>query len=179
MHKEVKQFIKQTRKIYPEFFYLSSVIEFGSQNINGSPRKYFWFCDYTGIDLAPGRGVDITCPAHLYEGNKAMCVVSTEMLEHDEHWEQSLHKMFESLIGGGLLLITCAGPLRPEHGTKRTEPWCSPFTTDYYRNITKNDFKHILPEELFLNYHLKYERHLQDLMFRGIKKPTPVMMQNF
>lgn len=174
MHIEVEQFIKRVRKEYWHKFRLRKVLEVGSKNINGSPRKYFWFCDYTGIDLSKGRGVDKViniCDMPFYENYlKYQTVISTEMLEHCEEWEEALAAMYHFLQRDGLLIITCASDERMEHGTKRTTPYASPDTTDYYRNISKEDFKSVLPESLFSAYVLMNARDKQDLQFYGIKK---------
>src|SRR4029077_9944687 len=155
MHNAVKYFIREVRKELPHKFRLRKVLEEGSKNINGSPRKYFWLCHYTGIDLSAGKGVDMIGSLHsLYYTNELKdksfdVVISTEMLEHNTMWQNSLTEMYSVLKPGGLLLITSASDDRLEHGTKRTTPECSPDTTDYYRNISKQDFKSILPPDLF------------------------------
>lgn len=170
MHNAVKKFIKEVKEEIPYKFRLRKVLEVGSHNINGSPRKYFWFCKYTGIDISKGKGVDIVGTFSEIElDKKYQVIISTEMLEHDSQWEKSLQKMYDLLLPGGLLLITCAGPDRKEHGTKRTNPECSPDTTDYYRNISTEDFKSVLPEYLFEHYVLMYARGMNDLQFYGIK----------
>lgn len=175
MHIEVHKFIKRVRKELPHKFRLRNVLEVGSKNINGSPRKYFWFCDYTGVDLSNGKGVDVVMdfttagliqlPTFNYD-----VVISTEVLEHCERWEMCLKRMYWLLKPGGLLLITCASDDRIEHGTKRTTPYASPDTLDYYRNISKDDFRSVLPPELFSSYVLMNARDKQDLQFYGIKK---------
>lgn len=182
MHNAVKQFIKEVRSEtsskygFRSFFRFKKVLEVGSKNINGSPRKYFWFCNYTGIDLSMGKGVDVVARlknlffGSYYEFKYYDVVLSCEMLEHDETWEDSLMIMNTILKPGGLLLITCAGPDRAEHGTKRTSPQDSPDTTDYYRNISTEDFRSVLPPELFTHYTLMYGRGMNDLYFWGIKK---------
>jgi SAM-dependent methyltransferase len=177
MHREVKSFVKQVRKEtrskywMRSFFRNKKVLEVGSHNINGSPRQYFWFCDYTGVDISNGKGVDIVGRFSEIEFNdKYDVVISTEMLEHDSDWENSLQKMYQLLKAGGLLIITCAALDREEHGTKRTTPQLSPDTTDYYRNISKEDFRGILSRGLFSNYLLQYARGENDLQFYGIKK---------
>ena len=123
------------------------------------------------MDISIGSGVDIVGKFSDIEFNdKYDVVISTEMLEHDNDWENSLTKMYQLLKTGGLLIITCAAPDREEHGTKRTTPECSPDTTDYYRNISKEDFRGILPRGLFTKYLLQYKRGENDLQFYGIKK---------
>lgn len=181
MHNAVKHFIKQVRKETSSKYGLRSyfrnkkVLEVGSKNINGSPRKYFWFCDYTGVDLSKGKGVDKVGAVNDFETFIGLdwqyeVVISTEMLEHDKEWVSSLKTMYELLKPNGLLLITCAAPDRQEHGTKRTSPQDSPDTTDYYRNISAEDFRSVLPPSLFTHYTLMYGRGQNDLYFWGIKK---------
>lgn len=173
MHGAVKSFIKEVKNDLPYKFRNRTVLEVGSHNINGSPRKFFWFCRYTGVDISKGRGVDIVGNFNDVKFDKQyQVVVSCEMLEHDKTWDKSLRKMYNLLQDNGLLLITCAGPDRMEHGTARTTPEASPDTTDYYRNISKEDFKSILPPELFDMYVLQYGRGENDLYFYGIKKST-------
>lgn len=172
MHNEVKQFIKSVRKIFPHKFRNKRVLEVGSHDINGTIRKLFWICRYTGVDISHGKGVDIVgrlSDVHL-QLSRYQTVISTECLEHDETWEKTLRIMYDSLDDEGLLVVTCAGPDRAEHGTKRTTPQCSPDTTDYYRNISREDFKRVLPPDLFICYVLQYARGESDLQFYGVKR---------
>lgn len=174
MHPAVHSFIREVRKERPYKFRLRKVLEVGSKNINGSPRKYFWFCKYVGIDLSKGKGVDLVCDIcdMKYADNfeKWDCVVSCEMLEHCSQWKKALERMFHFTKPKGMILITCAGIHRGEHGTTRTSPKDSPDTNDYYRNISTDDFKSVLPSELFSHYMLMYGRGKNDLYFYGIKK---------
>ena len=172
MHREVKQFIKSVRKELPHKFRLRDVLEVGSKNINGSPRKYFWFCSYEGIDLSEGKGVDIVGNfAEMNFGHDRYdVVICCEVLEHCKEWKEVLEKMAIVLKPGGLMIMTCASTDRQEHGTRRTTPFASPDTPDYYRNISKEDFKSVLPSELFDLYVLMNGRDKQDLYFYGIKK---------
>lgn len=174
MHKEAKQFVRQVKAEYPEYFNGKKVLEVGSLDINGSVRKYFVDCDYTGIDRSDGRGVDIVCDAWSFvvlPETKFDVVISTEMLEHDKTWMMSLERMYRNLKPNGLLLITCAGPTRAEHGTTRSDGgWASPSTPDYYRNISTEDFASVLPATLFSKSYLGYRSDHADLYFVGIKQ---------
>ncbi len=175
MHYEIGQFIKRVRRELYWKFRLRKVLEVGSANINGSPRKYFYFCNYIGIDLSAGKGVDIVgkLPYLITQEGwwaKFDVCISTEVLEHDETWEATLKYMYYSLKIGGLMIITCASDERQEHGTLKTTPFASPDTLDYYRNISKEDFRSILPPTLFGLYVLMNGRDKQDLYFYGIKK---------
>jgi SAM-dependent methyltransferase len=170
MHKEVRQFIRSVRSKYPQYFFFKKVLECGSLNINGSVRRHFWFCDHFGIDVGPGRCVDMICPAmHFKQPEAYDVVISTEMLEHDKDWKDSLRQMYSNLKPGGLMIITCACVTRPEHGTKRTSPQDSPHTTDYYYNIPLWEFRSVMPDCYFDKHYLTHERGMQDLMFWGIK----------
>lgn len=182
MHGQVNLFIEEVKKKYPHFFKEKKVLEVGSLDINGSIRPYFENCDYTGLDLGEGKGVDIVGPIHEHHIGTLDTgqiiywaydvIVSTEMLEHDVHWKESLVSMYNNLKPGGLLILTCAGPNRHEHGTKRTTPQDSPFTTDYYRNISMKDFMEVLPlPKNFADFKLNLVRGDTDLQFYGIKHP--------
>lgn len=171
MHTEVTHHIIKTKNLFTEYFSNKKILEVGSLDINGSIRGAFHNCEYIGLDVGEGKGVDVVCPIHEYiHPLEFDVVVSTEMLEHDVHWQDSLKQMYENLKPGGLLILTCAGPQRQEHGTTRTTPGDAPFTNDWYRNITLEDFSSILPKELFNEYYLAYTRGDTDLNFYGIKK---------
>lgn len=172
MHNAVKTFLKEVRKEFPYKFRFKKVLEVGSKNINGSPRQFFWFCDYTGIDLSKGKGVDVVGKISYVDFGigEYDVVISTEVAEHDNEWQSTFIMMYHHLKPGGLLIITCAGPDRAEHGTKRTTPEASPDTTDYYRNISTEDFKSVLSHAMFIQYTLMYARGKNDLQFYGIKK---------
>ncbi len=155
-------------------------MEVGSLDINGSVRQFFTDCFYHGIDLGEGPGVDEV--AHVTQLDFSSgptdspydVIISTEALEHDARWAKSLQKMHALLRHGGLLIITCAGPTRAEHGTARTDcGWASPSTSDYYRNISTEDFSSVLPANLFSKAYLGYRSDHADLYFAGIKAEKP------
>jgi len=176
MHPESWRFIQSVKDAHPEYFHDREVLEVGSLNINGTVRQFFSNCQYTGIDLGEGDCVDMV--AHVTElatHGPFDVVISSEALEHDERWMESLRAMYALLKPDGLLLITCAGPTRPEHGTTRTDTYSSPFTTDYYRNISKEDFMEILPPDKFSECTIGYERGQEDLNFWGVKRVDNVV----
>ncbi len=106
-------------------------------------------------------------------GDPMDVVISSEALEHDKKWQASLQKMYNLLKPSGILIITCAGPGRPEHGTNQTDSEASPHTLDHYRNISVEDFASVLPANLFSKSHLGYcgypDSPTEDLYFVGIK----------
>lgn len=170
MHLEVLKFISQIKVKYPQRFENADVLECGSQIINGSPRGMFTRGTYLGIDLGPGAGVDHICKAKDFNApNQFDVVITTEMLEHDIDWMLSLEAMYRNLKHNGLFIMTCATDRRREHGTKRTTPNASPFTPDYYGNISEAAFKIALEPEKFSEYKLQTVRGNEDLQFYGIK----------
>lgn len=182
-HKEQRRFCWSVVRKFPAHFFKKNVIDVGSLDINGNNRPYFFFCNYMGIDIVPGKNVSRVGPAkdvlkelrevYLYKhcGLKVIdTIISTEMLEHDSTWKESLNEMYSTLRPGGLLLITCAGDGRPEHGTSQHHPDDSPLTNDYYCNISNNMFASVLPPALFKTYFLNQDPRNCDLQFFGIKK---------
>jgi SAM-dependent methyltransferase len=172
MHKEVSNFIKEVRSKHFGRFVGTRVLEVGSLDINGSVRKHFTLCRYTGIDLSKGKGVDLVHDISQPLLNKGQfdVVISTEMLEHARHWKDCLVNMYNLVLTGGLFILTCAGTQRDEHGTTRTSPKDSPFTNDHYRNIDIKDFSSALPPHYFDKYFIEERRDGKDLVFYGIKK---------
>jgi SAM-dependent methyltransferase len=143
-HPAQRAFFERIRAEFPEHFYGIQAIDFGSLDLNGSLRDLFSDCRYTGVDIHAGRNVDVISWAHEYQSDPVDTIVSGEMLEHDPHWMQSLRHMYELLKGGGLLVVSAAGPKRAEHGTTRTPETIPTWDQrtygedpNYYRNITK------------------------------------------
>lgn len=163
---------------YPEFFKNKKVVDFGSLDINGCNRWLFDDCDYTGVDIGKGPNVDVVSKAHEFNAPDGTydVVVSTEMFEHDKHLDLSLPNMVRVLKPKGLFFFTCAGVGREEHGTRRTSPEASPFTSqedegwsDFYENVTEAKIRSILDiDGMFKTY--DFSTHGTDFRFFGIKK---------
>ena len=58
-HPQQAEFFATVREHYPNSFKSARVLEVGSLDINGSVRELFEKCDYTGVDLQMGPGVDL------------------------------------------------------------------------------------------------------------------------
>lgn len=171
MHPNIREFVEEVRDRYPRRFCGAAVLEVGARNVNGSVRDLFEDCDCIGLDLVPGEGVDLVCHAREFvRPGEFDTVISTEALEHDRHWRDSLRQMAENLTPGGLLVVTCAGPGRQEHGTTEHEPDDSPATNDYYQNLRIADVAPVLPCDEFDRLRLAYERDRQDLVCWGVKR---------
>lgn len=134
MHTQVERFLHEVAARLPEVATSQRVMEFGAYDINGSPRGVFAMAqEYVGLDWRPGPGVDVVSLAHEYDGypdGYFDAVVSTEMLEHDPFWRQSVARMVHLVRPGGCLVLTCAGPQRPAH-----EMDCTP-GAGYYAGIS-------------------------------------------
>jgi SAM-dependent methyltransferase len=173
-HREQREWCELVKYAHDEFFVGTNVLDIGSLDINGNNRYLFEQCNYTGIDIGEGKNVDVVCSGHLFESDDLFdVVISTECFEHDEHWELTLKNVINNLLkDGGMFLFSCAAPGRPEHGTKKTSPKDSPFTTDYYRNLSEEDIRSVLDcDNIFSNYKFKTRTEFpQDLYFYGIKK---------
>lgn len=188
-HTEQLDFIRSIRGMHPRHFSNKRVLEVGSLNINGSVRQFFSNCDYLGIDVGPGEGVDIVCPGQDYNAPDESfdTIISTECFEHNPYWRETFANMVRMTKSNGLILFTCATTGRKEHGTNRTCKHSSPLTIDlgwgdYYQNLTENDFrKEFNFTDAFESHQFSNNLESFDLYFYGIKKATnriPIDLQN-
>jgi SAM-dependent methyltransferase len=152
------------------------VLEVGSLDLNGSVRKFFSGCEYIGVDVAPGKGVDLVCEGQMvgFQTGHFDTVISCEAMEHNPYWVETTANMFRLCRPGGLVIISCATHGRPEHGTTRTNPADSPLTVglnwDYYRNLSEKDFINTFPlERWFSSFSFFRNWNSYDLFFVGIR----------
>lgn len=172
-HHDQQQFCLSVREQFPAYFIGTKVLEIGSQDLNGSLRPLFTACDYTGLDLGEGPGVDVVCDGADYDAPAASydVVLSTECFEHTPRWVEIFRNMVRLTRSGGLIFTTCASTGRPEHGTSRSNAWASPWTNDYYANVSETEFLYKLqPEEDFSRWELTYNPGFCDLYFWGVRK---------
>ena len=172
-HESQIEFMLSVKAKFPERFSGCRVLDIGSLDLNGNNRYLFENYKYLGVDVGYGDNVDIVCPGHkIIDKERFDIVISTECLEHDCYWEETLNNMVLLTKPNGLLLLSCATTGRPEHGTKRTSPLDSPFTNDYYKNITINDLNDAVNiTGVFKEYEIKtISSPSCDLYFWGIKR---------
>lgn len=176
-HQTQQEYCARIKERFPEYFFRKTVLDVGSLDINGCNRDLFIDCNYIGIDIEEGNNVDVVGLAHELQmpDNYFDTIVSTECFEHDMFWERSLWNIVRMLDKGGLFFFTCATEGRGEHGTKKSSPSCSPFTSkipeweDYYRNLTEEDIRKVLDIDLiFMDYQFSVKG--TDLRFWGIKR---------
>ena len=172
-HRAQIKFFQSVKQQYPRFFDSKKVLEIGSYNVNGTVRTFFNNCQYTGIDLAPGKDVDIVSSGHLFkpeDGKPFDVVISTECFEHNEYWLETLKNMVSLCNPEGIVIITCASRHRKEHGTKRKSPSnsLSSVFSDYYKNLSIKDFVTAFDfDSVFWKYSFTIRGN--DLYFYGIK----------
>lgn len=172
-HREQQEFFDRIKTRYPDKFKGVSVIDFGSLDVNGSLRHLFVNSLYIGVDIVAGKNVDMISEAHKFTRDPVDVIVSGEMLEHDEHWLESLCNMYRLLKSGGLMAVSAAGPKRAEHGTKRTgAQWGT--APDYYENITDGKLRRFmqgLPNQPypFQEWSIEIGTEMRDAYFHGVK----------
>ena len=176
-HPEQAEFLRTVRTFYPWAFDAARVLEVGSLDINGTVRDLFTGCRYTGVDLQLGPGVDEATQGQLvgFPSGEFDVTISAECLEHNPYWRETLANMFRMTRPDGLVLVSCATIGRKEHGTSRTNPDASPFTTaakwDYYRNLSMRDLERSLNLSGWLSDHGSWVNHItKDLYFVGIRQ---------
>lgn len=170
-HTEQLQFIQGVRWRFPASFRKARVLEIGSYNVNGTVRDLFDDPQvYIGLDLAPGRDVDVVCHGADYFCDEQFdTIISTECFEHDARWAETFANMHRLCKHGGLCLFTCASNQRHEHGTRRTSPADTALATDYYRNLNVKDFEDTFALVQGFSWYA-FEARENDLYWWGVKR---------
>lgn len=178
-HYQQIEFVRRIKKNFPEYFQNKRVLEIGSWDTNGTIRNIFEDCDYVGVDVSPGPGVDVVrlgnevdLPTESFD-----VVISCECFEHNPFWVETFINMIRMLKKGGLCLITCATTGRIEHGTTRSNPLDSLANIEnilsYYRNLDEADIRNSVDVDLhFDEYFFSVNRYHCDLFFLGLKRDT-------
>lgn len=172
-HKEQQDFLQSVKDRFPDKFKGVRVLDIGSMDINGNNRFIFEDYQYIGIDLGQGNNVDLVCKGHEFKDEEGFdVVISTECFEHDEHWRETVRNAVALTKPNGMFVFSCATTGRAEHGTSRSHPSNSPFTTDYYMNLTEEDIRSAVDiEASFSEFEFTARLTGQcDLYFWGIKK---------
>jgi hypothetical protein len=194
-HPEQQEFCQRIAAQFPEYFKNVKVLDCGSYDVNGNNRYLFKDCgsvgsgksngcEYIGVDVAPGKNVDVVCRVGklTYPDEFFPMIICTEMLEHDEYWQESIKNIVRMLKSNGLLLMTCATTGRSEHGTAHSRPQDSKTATigdkiwqNYYKNLTEDDIGGIDVGGIkfvdnFTRCCFEVNDITHDLYFWGIKK---------
>lgn len=156
--------------MFPDHFSNGTFLDVGSLDINGTNRYLFSGGAYLGVDIVKGANVDIISHVHELTNFHGFfdVVISTEMLEHDRYWLQSLRAMCLLCKPGGLIVITAANEKRPEHGTRYHSPQDSPATQGYYKGIKVEMLQRIYEFTEFEQS--KIEINGKDIYFYGVRE---------
>lgn len=195
-HKQQWDFCKKVKGVFPNHFTGVKVLDIGSFNVNGNEKFLFEDCDFIGLDIGPGDGVDVICPAQDFDApnNFFDTIISCECWEHNPYYAESIQNAIRMLKSGGLFVFTCATTGRPVHGTAtqdaidrantqtlqgtkivewKTMPNVSrkDWNSEYYKNITEQDIRLCVDvESVFDSYAFEVNTDHCDLYFWGIKK---------
>lgn len=147
MHTSVHQFFADHTK--PEMFTGKKVLEVGSYDVNGSVRPFvegFKPETYIGTDFIAGPRVDAVVSAEdiveTYGKNSFDVVISTEMLEHAEHWRECVNNMKD--VTKDLLIITTRGPGFPLHSYP--DDWWRYTVEDFAKIFADFETIHLMPD---------------------------------
>lgn len=166
MHQPVMEWVgKMLSKLPPR----KQVVELGSFNINGSVRPLFGEAAYVGVDIRPGKGVDVVADAATYRPETAPdTVVSCEVLEHTAVAPAIVANAYDMLTPGGVLLITVAMPPRIPHSQidgNLLKPG------EFYENIQPDDLREWLRP--FVDVHIEEHPSRGDLYAIAFKPAAP------
>ena len=152
-----------------------NVLEMGSMNLNGSIRDLFTNCDYIGLDVAPGKDVDVVCEGQKYDGasNSFDTTISCECFEHNPYWADTFKNMIRLTKPGGLIVFTCATAGREKHGTLTHHPEACTATLhwNYYMNVTEKMVRReVNIEDNFVEHQFTVNNQSHDLYFWGVNR---------
>jgi SAM-dependent methyltransferase len=115
MHAGAYHFVEYVARCLPP---RRSVVEFGGRDVNGSVRPLFRGCEYIGVDVEPGPGVDFVGDAATWKPEPSRrfdTVISTETLEHTPVADRICANAYELLERGGVFIVTAASVGRAPH----------------------------------------------------------------
>lgn len=176
MHPVQQRWCEQLKRNFPIYFKDINVLDIGSLDVNGNNRYLFENCQYTGLDVVPGKNVDVVSIAHEYSPADIYydVILSTNSMEHDIYYQLTLQRMVDLLKIKGLLFFSVATAWA-EHGTNKTTPNQSGTSqmgadwADYYKNLSEKDIRSSIDiDGIFDPYEFSIED--RDLRFWGIKK---------
>jgi SAM-dependent methyltransferase len=174
-HAAQQEFIKKIVNNFPNHF-SGKVLDIGSLDINGDITHHFVSAEYIGVDVGPGRNVNLVARGEDLElaSNYFDVVIYGECLEHNPAWKGTFSNMFRMVLPGGLVVMTCASTLRTEHGTTRSDlgsgaPLSVEQGFEYYKNLAPRHLRAVIDVPMFSNFKIFQNWAESDLYFVGIK----------
>jgi len=179
-HEAQRHFVELAARNLPSFFKDCTVLEVGSLNLGKSVRDFFENCNYTGLDVGEGDGVDVVCGGQDFNAPDGSFkhVITCNAMEHNPYWKETFANMIRLCQQGGLITMTCATIGCKEHGTISSCPTSSPLSIgigwDYYRNLTSSDFTNSFNlDRYFSAYKFWHNWYTFDLYFLGLRNGKP------
>lgn len=149
MHQEASDFCEKAIALINEQeinFKNFLTLDIGGRNVNGSIHSFLPESKITIVDIIDDIGVDYHADfsdknivSKLSFNKKFNLAISTEVFEHTPNWRDIIYNMFDSIISGGWILITCATDGRPRHSAIDGHQ-LSDTEDEYYSNVSKDDF---------------------------------------
>lgn len=139
MHNEAMQWVARHATDRPV-----SVLDLGGRDVNGTVRPLFPNATvYRVVDILPGDGVDVVADAADWTPDRQYdVVVCCETFEHTARWPEICATAFAACRPGGQLILTMAGPGRPEHSAIDGEFRLHP--GEYYGNVDPAELWRVL-----------------------------------
>lgn len=114
----------------------ATVLDVGSQDVNGTYKPLFAGWEYKGLDVQPGNNVDIVVE-DVYnwsevKSNSCDVVISGQAFEHIEFFWLTISEIARVLKAGGLCCI-----IAPSAGPGHSIPDCWRFMPDGFRAMAK------------------------------------------
>jgi SAM-dependent methyltransferase len=179
-HSEQMHFFTRAVSEFRELFESDyGVIDFGSfDNGGGGPHTLFSNPHYVGIDLELGNNVTFDVPSQFVDlpSRSFAVAMSSECFEHNPFWRETFMQMCRLTRDDGLVLWSCAGIGRREHGTTRSDGGLSaPFVVnqglEYYKNVSAGEAKNVLALNYWFTKWSFFENYVsRDTYFIGLRK---------
>lgn len=142
-------------------------LDIGGRDVNGTAREWFPHTMWKGLDIRSGPGVDIVADATEWLADRDVpgelfdFVLSTECLEHVEHWRGIVRAAWSALDGYGpqLAFFTAASTGRGAHGASGEHV---PPEGEWYGNVDPADLRWEL-ERWFEEVHVEYNPNPGDV----------------
>lgn len=141
MHAECRAFVERALADHKP---PTSCVEIGSRWINGGVRDLLpKDCDYTGLDIVEGQGVDVVADAADWKPRRKVdLVLCLEVLEHTDQWKAIVTNAASWLKKGGLLVVTAACDPRAPHSASDGGPIR---VGEHYANIDPKQLAKVMP----------------------------------
>lgn len=148
---------------------VSSIIDIGGRNNNGTPRDLFPRVEYMALDSMEGDDVDIVCDAAEWiPGREWDMAICTEMFEHlpPDKYKPILSNINNALKANGVLLFTAAtNPRRPHSAWGDPDPG----PEEFYENVDVEKLKSDMRASRWFMDELVVDRRHGDVYVRAIK----------